>query len=201
MNPLADVFCPNYDSLLESLSLYPVTEPPSALLSPDYFQEPAVQEPEVHAEPEPRDVGPSPPPVHHHHPGLSPDPVVRYPAGDDGEYGSIILDLADTEESDLTDTTDLDSSTEDIPDPRDACLVRMKTMCNLQDEFLVDRHLYEVALRQRDSLRESVLSHVRQTLGLLAADSWLLHQTRDYVDDLITGLLGLPSRDQTPSAS
>ena len=201
MNPLADVFCPNYESLLESLSLHPVAEPPSALLFPDYSQEPAVQEPEVHAEPEPRDVGPSPPPVHHHHPGLSPDPVVRYPAGDDGEYGSIILDLADTEESDLTDTTDLDSSSEDIPDPRAACLVRMKTMCNLQDEFLVDRHLYEVALRQRDSLRESVLSHVRQTLGLLAADSWLLHQTRDYVDDLITGLLGLPSRDQTPSAS
>ena len=111
------------------------------------------------------------------------------------------MDLADTEESDLTDSTDLDSSTEDVPGPRDACLVRMESVCNLRDEFLFDRHLYEVTLGQRDRLRESVLSNVRQVLGTLAEDPWLLHQTRDYIDDLISGLLGLPSRDQTPSAS
>ena len=201
MNPLADVFCPNYDTLLQSLSLYPVTEPSSALLSPDYFQEPAVQVPEVPEEPESRDLGPSPPSLHHHHPDLPADPTVRYPARDDGGYGSIILDLADTEESDLTDSTDLNSSTEDTPDPRDGRLLRMDSMCDLRDGFLSDRHLYEVTLRQRDRLRVSVLSNVRQVLGTLAEDPYLLHQARDYIDDLITGLLGLPSRDQTPSAS
>ena len=139
--------------------------------------------------------------MHHHHPDLPADPVVRYPARDDGGYGSIVLDLADTEESDLTDSSDLDSSTEDTPDPRDGCLLRMDSMYDLRDGFLFDRHLYEVTLGQRDRLRESVLSNVRQVLGTLAEDPWLLHQARDYIDDLITGLLGLPSRDQTPSAS
>ena len=200
MNPLADVFCPNYDTLLHSLSLYPDTEHPSALLSPDYLQEPAVQVPEVPEEPEPRDPGPSPPSLHHHHPDLPADPTVRYPAGDDGGYGSIVLDLADTEESDLTDSTDLDSSTEDTPDPRDGHLLRMDSVCDLRDGFLFDQQLYDVTLRQRDRLRVSVLSNVRQVLGTLAGDPYLLHQARDYLDDLITGLLGLPSRDQTPSA-
>ena len=85
MNPLADVFCPNYDTLLQSLSLYPVTEPPSALLSPDYFQEPAVQVPEVPEEPEPRDSGPASPSLHHPHLDLPAGPTVRYPARDDGD--------------------------------------------------------------------------------------------------------------------
>ena len=56
------------------------------------------------------------------------------------------MDLANTEKSDLTDSSDLDSSTEDTPDPRDGCLLRMDSMCDLRDGFLFDRHLYEVTL-------------------------------------------------------
>ena len=113
---------------------------------------------------------------------------------------SIVLDLADTEESDLTDSTDLDSSTEDTPDPRYGHLLRMDSVCDLRDGLLFDQRLYDVTLRQRDRLRVSVLANVQQVLGTLAGDPYLLHQARDYLDDLITGLLGLPSRDQTPSA-
>ena len=144
MNPLADVFCPNYDSLLEPLSLYPVTEPPSALLSPDYFQEPAVQVPEVPEEPETRDPGPSPPSLHPPHPGLSLDPAVRYPDGGeiqqlvlgDGGYGSPVPDLGTSEESDLTNETDLNSSTKDSPTTSYGHLLQMDSVWDLRDNTL-----------------------------------------------------------------
>ena len=117
-----------------------------------------------------------------------------------GDTDPLSWTCADTEESDLTDTTDLDSSTEDTPLPRYGHLLRMDSVCDLRDGLLFDQRLYDVTLRQRDRLRVSVLNNVLQVLGTLAGDPYLLHQARDYLDDLITGLLGLPSRDQTPSA-
>ena len=84
MDPDADVFYPSYDAFLRTLSLYPDSEPPFSLLSPDYFQEPAVQVPEVPEvpeEPETRDPGPCPPSLHHPHPDLSADTAVRHIVG------------------------------------------------------------------------------------------------------------------------
>ena len=95
-------------------------------------------------EPETRDPGPSPPSLHPPHPGLSFDPAVRYPVGGeiqqlvlgDGGYGSPVPDLGTSEESDLTNETDLNSSTKDSPTTSYGHLLQMDSVWDLRDNTL-----------------------------------------------------------------
>ena len=111
-----------------------------------------------------------------------------------GGYESPIPNL---EESDVTNETVLSSGTEDSPLPSYDHNRRMVSVCDLRDKLLLYQEIYDLTLQQRCRLRVSVINNVQRVLSTLAGDPYLLHQAHC---DLIVGLRGLPSRDQTPSA-
>ena len=114
------------------------------------------------------------------------------------EYGgceSPCPDLDTTETSVETEETNLSSEVKYSyhPDyePPSNPLRSIDSVCDLTDIMLLDQKILSNTIGQRGSLRADLLWHVEGVLDTLADSFSLLFQTRNYLDDLISGLLSL----------
>ena len=136
--------------------------------------------------------------------GPSEDGGLPQPSPDDGGFKSrlesSIPNLDSAKDSDVTQETDSSDSEDQDWSPRVSPLERTEMVDDLRDQLYQGQKIVDMVLKQKRQLRAMILENVEGVLDTIAGDPYLLHQTRNYLDDLIIGFRGLASLDQTPGS-